>query len=84
MNKGVLSGICAYLIWGFLPIYLKALQVVPSLQIMLHRIVWSFIFVMLVIVIRREWQRFKSSIFKLRNISSLVFERLTWPITAVS
>jgi chloramphenicol-sensitive protein RarD len=76
MNKGVLSGICAYLIWGFLPIYLKALQVVPSLQIMLHRIVWSFIFVMLVIVIRREWQRFKSSIFKLR-----VF--LVYTLTAV-
>ena len=66
MNKGVLSGIGAYLIWGFLPIYLKALQVVPSVQIMLHRIVWSFLFVMLLIVIRREWQRFKSSIFKLR------------------
>ena len=62
MNRGVLAGIGAYLIWGFLPIYLKALQVVPSFQIMLHRLVWSFLFVMLLIFLRREWPQFRSSI----------------------
>jgi chloramphenicol-sensitive protein RarD len=62
MNRGVIAGVAAYLFWGFFPIYLKALQVVPSLQIMLHRLVWSFLFVMLLILLRREWPRFKSSI----------------------
>lgn len=62
MNRGVLAGIGAYLIWGFLPIYLKALQVVPSFQIMLHRLVWSFVFVLLLIFLRREWPQFRSSI----------------------
>jgi chloramphenicol-sensitive protein RarD len=66
MNRGILAGIGAYLIWGFLPIYLKALQVVPSFQIMLHRLVWSFVFVLILIFLRREWPQFRSSIASLR------------------
>jgi len=76
MNKGVLYGVAAYLMWGFFPIYIKALQVVPSLQIMLHRVVWSFLFVMLLILLRREWPRFKDSLRKPRVL-------LTYTLTAV-
>jgi chloramphenicol-sensitive protein RarD len=76
MNRGVLYGIAAYLMWGFFPIYLKALQVVPSLQIMLHRVVWSFLFVMLLVLLRREWPRFRDSLRKPRVL-------LTYTLTAV-
>ena len=76
MNRGVLAGISAYLFWGFFPIYLKALQVVPSFQIMLHRLVWSFLLVMLLIFIRKEWQQFRSSIASRRVL-------LTYSLTAV-
>lgn len=62
MNKGVLSGVVAYIIWGFLPIYLKSLQVVPALQIMLHRVVWAFIFVSLLVLIRRRWPGIRTSL----------------------
>ena len=74
MNRGVLAGIAAYLIWGFLPIYLKALQVVPSFQIMLHRLVWSCLFVLLLIVLRKEWPKFRASIASRRV---LMFYSLT-------
>lgn len=62
MNRGVLYGISAYLMWGFFPIYFKALQVVPSLEIMLHRVVWSFIFIASLIILRREWPKLKESL----------------------
>jgi chloramphenicol-sensitive protein RarD len=75
MNRGVLAGIAAYLLWGFLPIYLKALQIVPSLQIMLHRLVWSFLFVMLLIFLRKSWPQFRSSISSRRVL-------LTYSLTA--
>ena len=52
--------------WGFFPIYFKALQIVPSLQIMFHRVVWSFLFVMVLILLRRDWTRFRDSIVKPR------------------
>lgn len=54
MNKGVLSGIAAYLMWGFFPLFIKAIQAVPALQILLHRISWSFIFLVIVIIARRQ------------------------------
>lgn len=75
MNRGVLYGVAAFLMWGFFPIYFKALQVVPSLQIMLHRVVWSFLFVMLLILMRREWPRFRDSLRKPRVL-------LTYTLTA--
>lgn len=54
-RTGVLFGIGAYLSWGFFPIYFKALQSVPPLQIMFHRVVWSFLFLAVVLSLRRSW-----------------------------
>lgn len=76
MNKGVLSGVAAYLIWGFLPIYLKSLQAVPTLQIMLHRVMWAFVFVMLLVLLRRRWAGIRNSLRNPRVI-------LTYTITAI-
>jgi chloramphenicol-sensitive protein RarD len=44
----------AYGLWGVLPIYWKLLQSVPSPQILAHRIVWSFLALLTLVVIRRE------------------------------
>jgi chloramphenicol-sensitive protein RarD len=76
MNKGVLSGIAAYLIWGFFPIYLKALLVVPAIQIMLHRVVWAFVFVTLVVILRKRWPGIRNSLRSPRVI-------LTYTMTAI-
>ena len=54
-GAGLLSGIVAYLIWGFFPIYFKALGAVPALQVLSHRIVWSVVFLLLLIGWRRRW-----------------------------
>jgi chloramphenicol-sensitive protein RarD len=56
MNKGILYGIGAYVMWGVLPIYWKLIQSVPALEIVGHRMLWSFVFVFLVVTLRREWQ----------------------------
>ena len=42
--------------WGVLPIYWKLIQSVPALEIVGHRMLWSFVFVFLVVTLRREWQ----------------------------
>ncbi len=56
MNRGFLYGIAAYVIWGFLPLYWKALQEVPAGEILANRIVWSFVFVMLLLALRGNWR----------------------------
>ena len=55
MKTGVLAAIVAYTLWGILPLYWKALQSVPALEIMSHRTVWSLVFVLLLLAVRRQW-----------------------------
>ncbi len=55
MNKGILSGIAAYTLWGFFPIYFKAMQAAPALQIVAHRLAWSLVFLAAVVTLRRGW-----------------------------
>lgn len=44
--RGFLAALTAFFIWGLLPIYLKALQHVPAIQIMTHRAAWCCVFVL--------------------------------------
>ncbi len=39
--KGFLFALSAYLIWGFAPLLFKALQHLPPIEVVLHRIIWS-------------------------------------------
>lgn len=55
MNRGVLYAAGAYILWGLLPLYWKALQDVPPAQIVAHRLVWSLVFVGLALTARRNW-----------------------------
>lgn len=55
MNKGILAAIGAYLLWGFFPIYWKALHGIPALEILSNRIVWSLLFVLLLLALRHHW-----------------------------
>ena len=53
---GVISAATAFLIWGASPIYWNLLKAVPALEILTHRIAWSFIFLAPLVLIqgRRE------------------------------
>jgi chloramphenicol-sensitive protein RarD len=44
-RRGLWIAIASFLLWGVMPLYWHALKVVPSLQIVMHRIVWSTVFV---------------------------------------
>src|SRR5687767_13204335 len=60
MKKGILNGIAAYALWGFFPIYWKLLHEVPALEVIGHRIGWSFILLMAFILLTKQWTRFRS------------------------
>jgi len=61
MNKGILNGIAAYAMWGVFPIYWKLLHQVPALQVIGHRISWSFLLLILFVVLTRQWQDFRTA-----------------------
>ena len=55
MNSGVVYALAAYVIWGLFPLYFKALEQVPSLQILAHRMAWSLLFVALLLAVLKRW-----------------------------
>jgi chloramphenicol-sensitive protein RarD len=62
MNKGILYAFGAYLSWGLFPIYWKWLQAVPAVQVIGHRIVWSFVMLVIVMLATRQWTKFRASL----------------------
>jgi chloramphenicol-sensitive protein RarD len=81
MNKGTISVFLSYLMWGVFPLYFNLLHKVPALQTMSHRVVWSFIFVFIVVAIRKEITPFLKSITKklfLVYLGSGILIALNW------
>ena len=64
MNKGIWYGIGAYVTWGLFPIYWKWLHNVPALQLIGHRILWSFLLLFVVILVSRQWSVFRAAALK--------------------
>jgi len=56
-RKGYAFGVAAYLCWGLFPLYWKLLRPSTALEILAHRIVWSFVLVALLVFGMRGWRR---------------------------
>lgn len=46
----------AFLIWGLSPIYWKALAAVPAFEILMHRMIWSFLFLAPLVLLQGRWR----------------------------
>jgi len=51
MKRGIILAIGAYLLWGLFPLYWKQLQAVPAREIVAHRVIWSLVFLCIVIIL---------------------------------
>jgi len=56
MRSGIIYAALAFLCWGLFPIYFHALGEVPPLQILAHRMLWSLGFLLIVLLLRRQWK----------------------------
>ncbi|SCZ66549.1 chloramphenicol-sensitive protein RarD [Epibacterium ulvae] len=52
--KGLVLAITAYVLWGFLPLYMKALAHVPAAEVVVHRILWSVPVAAAVLIVLRR------------------------------
>ena len=66
MSKGTWHAIGAYTLWGLLPIYWKWLHHVPALQLISHRVVWSFLALLVLISSVRQWPALRAAIVRPR------------------
>ncbi|MBB1202977.1 EamA family transporter RarD [Enterobacteriaceae bacterium 89] len=58
-RQGVLLALAAYFIWGVAPAYFKVIHYVPADEILTHRIIWSFFFMVALITVSRQWDGIK-------------------------
>lgn len=58
-RAGAAAGAAAYTLWGLFPLLFHQLESVDALEIVLHRVVWSFVVVMALLAIQRDrgWLR---------------------------
>jgi chloramphenicol-sensitive protein RarD len=70
--KGFLCAASAFLIWGLSPLYWKTLHAVPPFEIVLHRVVWSFLFLLPLIPIQKRTTEFLSALKSPRALLTLL------------
>lgn len=54
-----MAALSTYLIWGVLPLYWNLLARAEANEILAHRIIWSFLFMVVVLMVTKRWQSFK-------------------------
>lgn len=54
--KGLLTALSAFLIWGCFPLYFKELTEYDAIEIIVHRVVWTFVVLLGIIIIARRFR----------------------------
>lgn len=54
VNKGLLFGVSAYIIWGLLPLYWKLVEEAGAYEILAHRGIWSLLICVSLLALRKQ------------------------------
>lgn len=71
-QRGVVLALAAYTMWGIAPIYFKSLQHVSPLEILSHRVIWSFFFLAGLIMVGKGWGKVRAVLGKPKTLLMLV------------
>ena len=55
MHFGILCAALAFTCWGLFPLYFRALAHVSPEELLMHRVLWSLVFVLVLLAMRRQW-----------------------------
>ncbi|WP_312113935.1 EamA family transporter RarD [Brevibacillus reuszeri] len=72
MKQGVFYAIAAYFMWGLLPLYWKVFQAMGAWEILAHRIIWSVLFVAIIIVVTKRIRKLRESVSGAKMIGALI------------
>ncbi len=75
-GKGVAFAIAAYGFWGLNPIYFKAVAHVPAVEVLAHRVVWSVLFLVVLVAMIRTWGRLAAALRDRRTLLMLALSTL--------
>jgi len=69
---GVFYTLAAYSLWGILPIYWKAMKQIPAGEILAHRIFWSFLLLIGVVILTKKWKEFKLAFSSFKGVLGVI------------
>lgn len=80
--SGLPPALAAYLIWGFLPLYLLLVKAVPPFEFVAWRIIWTLPICLLIVWFRQQWPEVRAA---LRNpkvmrvlLASAILVAINW------
>ena len=76
MHPGILYAASAYVLWGLFPLYFSHLSAVAASEVLVHRIVWSLVFVLALLAWRRQWAWLATTLRQPRVIVAFVASAL--------
>lgn len=71
-RKGAILACLAFFMWGLAPIYFKMIQYVSAFEILMHRVVWSVVFLLLIVTALKQWGKIKRIIVQPKLLLILV------------
>jgi chloramphenicol-sensitive protein RarD len=69
---GTVAGLGAYALWGLFPLYFPLLEPAGGLEIVAHRVVWSLLFIGLLLTVVRRWSLVRAAVTDRRTMLVLV------------
>jgi chloramphenicol-sensitive protein RarD len=76
MNPGIVYAALSYVLWGLFPLYFKQVSRVPALEIVLHRSVWSLVFLLAVLVALRRFAWLRDALRRPRRLALFALSAL--------
>ena len=72
-RRGLLYGVAAYLIWGAFPLYFPLLEPAGAAEILAHRVTWSLLTMLLIVVLSRRLPQVRALLrrHRARNLLTL-------------
>ncbi|WP_395339745.1 EamA family transporter RarD [Ningiella sp. W23] len=70
-RSGILFAISAYTMWGVAPIYFKALTHIPAQEILMHRVVWSVLVLLVLIIGLRHFRKVRDALGSAKVLATL-------------
>lgn len=71
-SSGLLPAVGAYLMWGFLPLYLLLVRSVPPVEFVGWRIIWTLPLCLAILALRRQLPELRAALTRPRSLLALI------------
>jgi chloramphenicol-sensitive protein RarD len=87
-RTGVAAGLSAYALWGVFPLYFPLLEPAGGLEIVAHRVVWSLLFIAVLLGVRRGWGQVRAVLADRRSLlvlaAAAVLIAVNWSVYVIA